>query len=123
MNIIINKLKSSGYSCVTSRKSDEIDQLGTLTGKVPVIFFDSKLAYRYFVENVFQGYTMFRILYVSKTPKITPEVTSKLNSISLKLYSPVTMENLIRDLKEYFEEGNENGLDIQFSVEQNLDKK
>lgn len=97
-------LKSKGYEIVPFTQSDEIDQLGNHLGKVVNVFTDSKVAGKFLTENdLGNKFKILNILYVPKTPKITPEVQTKLDRLKLRLYYPAIDKKLMQDIAEFYE--------------------
>lgn len=122
---LVNTLNSFNYTCADSKKADEINQLGTHQGKVVVIFFDAKYSFKFLQENHFENLELLRILFVNRTPKITPDVQMKLNMVNLKIYSPNSTNMLLKDLDNFFK-GNkqvDSFDDIQFSAKLNTENE
>lgn len=100
---LLEKLRNLGYEIVPFTQADEVDQLGTHLGKVAIFFTESKIAGRFLSENdLGNKFKIFNVLYVPKTPKITPEVKAKIDKIKLSIYYPAIEGKLIQALADFY---------------------
>ena len=120
---LLSQLQKLNYSCIDSFKSGEIDQLGIQMGRVAMIFFDPGEADKFLQNKTLSTFETFSVLFASKTPMLTPEISEKLKSINLNLYSPDTKQKLIQDLADFFSGKIQDAdTEIQFSIHQDLKK-
>lgn len=121
---ITEPLEKQGFTFIEFNNADEVNQLGNHKGKVAVVFSDPKTAYPFLKEGRFGKLDIFNILYLQKTPVITPEIQSKLTSVHLNIYSRVNLKVLIMDIINFYSGKNSFKTDeIDFNIHKQIEKE
>lgn len=115
LGIINEILDHHQYVVVKTSTPDELVQAGNQATKIIVVFDDAKYAFKFCQENGLGGFATLRLIFLSRKPIMNAEVSRKLGSVGLQLFTAEDAETIHKKIVE-FENYKEDVSDIEFSI-------